>query len=335
MPELPEVETVRRGLEKLIVGRRFEAVNFDWPKGFPNAASDVDTFLVGAAVKSVSRRGKVLIIDLDSDYSLVIHLKMTGQLVFVDTDTDRATSAERLFEETRKFKDSKFPAAESRVSSKSVLQRSASDPSSIKRFGGGHPTDSLVGKLPDKSTRVTLTFDDGARLFFNDQRKFGWMRLMPTPEVMNIDLLKSMGPEPLSADFTAEEFARRIQKHPKLTIKAALLNQEVVAGVGNIYADEALWGAVLHPRKRVKSISNAKLATLLEELRYVLRLAIDKRGSTDRNYVDADGKKGSYLKFARVFRREGQPCPRCSELIIKIRVAGRGTHICPREQKLR
>ena len=290
MPELPEVETVRAGLARLLPGRRVKAVDFDWAKSFPNASADVDQFVVGAKVAEVRRRAKVLLIELSSKYSLVIHLKMTGQLVFA---------------------------------------------SSSERFGAGHPNDSLVGRLPDKSTRVTITFTDGSRLFFNDQRKFGWMRLIPTAEVVNLDFFKKVGPEPLSDDFDWHALRERLLRRKNTNIKAALLDQTVVAGVGNIYADEALWGAKLHPSTLVRDISAPKFHKLYDELVYVLRLSIEKGGSSDRNYVNAEGKRGSYISFARVFRREGQPCPRCGNIIEKTRVAGRGTHICPHCQKLR
>ncbi len=131
MPELPEVETVRSGLARLIPGKVVTSIDFDWPKGFPNTAADVEQFLIQAAVTNVRRRAKVLLIDLSTSYTLVIHLKMTGQLVFRGE----------------------------------------------QNFGAGHPNDSLIGKLPDKSTRVTFNFSDGSHLFFNDQRKFGWVRL--------------------------------------------------------------------------------------------------------------------------------------------------------------
>jgi formamidopyrimidine-DNA glycosylase len=202
------------------------------------------------------------------------------------------------------------------------------------RFGAGHPNDSLISKLPDKTTRVTLVFSDGFKLFFNDQRKFGWVRLLPTIEVPNIDFMRKVGPEPLSQEFNAKEFVQRIRKRPNSAVKAAFLDQTVVAGVGNIYADESLWAAKIHPAERIKNISTRKLNKLFTGLRTILLLAIEKGGSTDRNYVDAQGKKGSYLSLARVFRREGQPCFRCGTTIVKIRVAGRGTHICPRCQKM-
>lgn len=284
MPELPEVETVRAGLSQLLPGKKIKDVTHDWPKSFPNAKTDVQAFLLNAQVSDIRRRAKVLIIDLRSKYSLVIHLKMTGQLVFRSKN---------------------------------------------QRFGAGHPNASLVGDLPDKSTHVTLLFTDGSQLFFNDQRKFGWMRLMPTVEVEQLDFFQKVGPEPLAADFTAEQFAGRLKRRAKSGIKAVLLDQTVVAGIGNIYADESLWAAKIHPETKVQDVPLAKIKTLYTELRRILQLAIEKGGSTDRNYVNAEGKRGSYLSFASVFRREGQPCPRCGTTIIKVKVAGRGTHICP------
>jgi formamidopyrimidine-DNA glycosylase len=202
-----------------------------------------------------------------------------------------------------------------------------------ERFGAGHPTDSLIGELPDRSTRVVVAFTDGSNLFFNDQRKFGWMRLIPTPEVMQLDFFQKVGPEPLAADFTWEQFRDRLAKRPKTNVKAALLDQTVIAGIGNIYADESLWGAQIHPLTLVQNLKPAQFSKLYEELVFVLKLSIEKGGSTDRNYVNAEGKKGSYIDFARVFRREGKTCPRCGTIIIKTRVAGRGTHLCPHCQK--
>jgi formamidopyrimidine-DNA glycosylase len=284
MPELPEVETVRIGLERLLPGRQIASVDFDWPKSFPNAEADVAQFVIGAEVRAVKRRAKVLLIELSGKYTLVIHLKMTGQLVF------RAGG---------------------------------------RQFGAGHPSASLVGELPDKSTRVILTFKDGAKLFFNDQRKFGWMRLLPSDEVTNLDFFVKVGPEPLADDFNWENLRQRLLKRKNSNIKAALLDQTVVAGIGNIYADESLWGAKIHPLTMVRDLTPEQFQTLYEEVVFVLKLAIEKGGSTDKNYVDAEGRRGSYLSFARVFRRQGQPCSRCGATIEKIRVAGRGTHLCP------
>lgn len=288
MPELPEVETVRIGLQRLLPGLEFRSATHDWPKSFPNSTADVEAFLIGSKVVRVRRRAKVLLIDLSTNYTLIIHLKMTGQLVYRGEQT----------------------------------------------FGAGHPNDSLVGSLPDRSTHVTFEFTDGSHLYFNDQRKFGWVRLLPTIEVGNLDFFKKVGPEPLEAAFTWQQFHDRLARRKKTNIKAALLDQTVIAGVGNIYADESLWGAKIHPLTLVGDLPNTKFKQLFIALRDVLQLSIEKGGSTDRNYVDAEGKKGSYLSFANVFRRENLPCPRCGTTIIKTRVAGRGTHICPKCQKL-
>lgn len=285
MPELPEVETVRAGLEKLLVGRQVKSTEvFNSPKSFPNLETDIEQFLYGATVLSVRRRAKVLMIDLDTNYSLVIHLKMTGQLVFRGKE----------------------------------------------KFGAGHPSDSLVGSLPDRSTRVDILLDDGSHLFFNDQRKFGWMKLLPTVEIINLPFFQKVGPEPLEKETRPSHFLQRIRRRNNSMIKPAILDQSVIAGVGNIYADEALWAAKIHPETRVRYVDDESLKVLFDEIVSVLNLSIKHGGSTDRNYVDAEGRRGSYLKFANVFRREGQACPRHPDQeIIKLKVAGRGTHICP------
>lgn len=348
MPELPEVETVRVGLARLLPGKVVRAVTHDTDKSFPNAPADVRVFLIGAEIRTVKRRAKVLLVELSTEYSLVIHLKMTGQLVFS---------------------------------------------SATVHFGAGHPSDSLIGHLPDKSTRVELTFTDGSKLFFNDQRKFGWMKLYPTAVLHEaltgsvlepnarkgrsaeqavhvvprastgaldaavgqeltqsaglglaagvsgtdavIDFMKRVGPEPLEADFTWQVMRDRLQRRKNTNIKAAILDQSVIAGVGNIYADESLWGAKIHPTTLVRAVSDTKIKALHRALVDVLNLSIAKGGSSSHTYVNAEGKKGSYLDFANVFRREGQTCPRCGTLIEKTRVAGRGTHICPHCQKPR
>lgn len=284
MPELPEVETIRIGLARLLPGKEVADVWHDNAKSFPNAEPDVREFLIGANVVEVTRRAKVLLIELSSKYSLIVHLKMTGQMVFVGAN---------------------------------------------ERFGAGHPNESLIRELPDKSTRVVLTFTDGSRLFFNDQRKFGWMRLLPTAEVPMIDFFQKVGPEPLSADFTWQDMRERLLRRKNTNIKAALLDQTVIAGVGNIYADESLWGAKIHPMTRVADLTDEDIKNLYEALVTVLRLSIEKGGSTDKNYVNAEGKRGSYLTFASVFRREGKSCLRCGTIIVKSKVAGRGTHTCP------
>lgn len=287
MPELPEVETVRIGLQNLIVGKTIKEVMVYEPKSLPAQPHDVTAFIRGATITSIARRAKVLLVQLSTEYTLVIHLKMTGQLVY------RGESS----------------------------------------FGAGHPNDSLIGELPDRSTRVTLYFSNGGTLYFNDQRKFGWIKLFPTSEVQFIDFMQAYGPEPLDDAFTAKVLYERLQRRRRTNIKAALLDQTVLAGIGNIYADEALWGAKIYPKTLVQDLTKTQIKILWQEIRFVLALSIEKGGSTDRNYVNAEGKRGSYIDFARVFRREGKECPRCGAEIVKMRVAGRGTHVCPVCQK--
>lgn len=285
MPELPEVETVRRGLERLVVGKTVKAAyHVNSPKSLPNSPADMQSFLVGATITAVKRRAKVLLLELSTHYTIVAHLKMTGQLVYVGAE----------------------------------------------RFGGGHPGDSLVGTLPDRFTRAVIEFTDNTVLYFNDLRKFGWLKLYPTPEVPNIDFMKRVGPEPLEDAFTGDVLFGRLQRRKNTTIKAAILDQTVLAGVGNIYADESLWLAKIHPATRVGLVPKAAVIDLAAAIQSVMNLSLEHGGSTDKNYVDAEGNKGSYLKFANVFRREGQMCPRHPGVIIeKTRVAGRGTHLCP------
>ena len=289
MPELPEVETVRLGLARLLPDREIVDVRYDNAKSFPNDKKLVESVLLGATIMRINRRGKALIIELSSGNALLIHLKMTGQLVF------RQSQGES--------------------------------------FGAGHPNDSLIGELPDKSTRVIFTFKDGSHLFFNDQRKFGWVKLLPISDIKDESFIAKLGPEALAGDFTFEDFRTRLKRRSRTSIKAAILDQSVLAGVGNIYADESLFMARIHPATLVEKVSIVKLKRLYRALREVMQLSIKLGGSSDRNYVDAEGRKGSYLKFAQVFRRDNQPCPRCERTIEKIRVAGRGTHYCPHCQK--
>lgn len=284
MPELPEVEIVKRGLKELIVGKMIQKLDILTDKSFLVSQEDIQQFLIGAQITAVKRRAKLLLIDLSSGYSLAIHLKMTGQLI-VDNPADR--------------------------------------------FGAGHPNDSFLGTLPDRSTRVEFWLSENTKLYFNDQRKFGWIKLLPTAEVPDLPFMQKVGPEPLKKSFTVDDFLERFERRSRSMIKAALLDQSVIAGVGNIYADESLWGAEIHPASLVGLVPLEKMKKLYQEVRFVMNLSIEKGGSTSRNYLNAKGERGSYLSFARVFRREGQSCPRCQQEIIKIRVAGRGTHICP------
>jgi len=293
MPELPEVETIKRGLVELIIGKKIKTIAvLDSPKSLRASKNDLDAFVINHKISNINRRGKALIIALDSDYVFLVHLRMTGQLVYREKDFN---------------------------------------------FGAGHPNDSLIGNLPDKTTRIIIEFTDDSKLFFNDQRKFGYFKLMSKDEVENDSFIKKLGPEPLDTNkFITEQFIKRIRKRNNSSVKAAILDQSVIAGIGNIYADEALFLAKIHPASKVKDLTDDELVSILESAIKVMKLSIKLGGSTDKNYIDAKGNRGTYLNFANVFRREGKPCKNHPDVLIeKIRVAGRGTHICSAEQVIR
>ena len=289
MPELPEVETVVRGLNRLILKKKITQVKHDWPKSFPNLEKDVNDFMIGAEIFKVQRRGKAIIIKLNNGWALVTHLRMTGQIVYRGEEN----------------------------------------------WGAGHPNDDFLNDLPNKSTRVEIDFEDQTKLFFNDQRKFGYMKLLPEPEIEELSFFQKLGPEPLEDNFTVEIFKERLLRKKNSLIKPTILDQSVIAGVGNIYADEALWRAKIHPETRIKDFSNVDFKNLHESIRFVMNKSIEKGGSTDRNYVNADGSRGNYLEYAAVYHKNGQPCKRCGTEISKIRVGGRGTHFCENCQKIK
>ena len=289
MPELPEVETVVRGLNRLILKKKIAQVKHDWPKSFLNLEKDVNDFMIGAEISKVQRRGKAIIIKLNNGWALVTHLRMTGQMVYRGEEN----------------------------------------------WGAGHPNDDFLNDLPNKSTRVEIDFEDQTKLFFNDQRKFGYMKLLPEPEIEELSFFQKLGPEPLEDSFTVEIFKERLLKKKNSLIKPTILDQSVIAGVGNIYADEALWRAKIHPETRIKDFSNVDFENLHESIRFVMNKSIEKGGSTDRNYVNADGSRGNYLEYAAVYHKNGQPCKRCGTEISKIRVGGRGTHFCENCQKIK
>ena len=271
MPELPEVETIRGQLDVLLRGRSIAACETRWQKSLTGRGVTPDTVL-GRPIVRVWRRGKVLGIDLDGEVSILVHLRMTGQLL---------------------------------VGARGVPPAEA------------------------QSTRVVLDLDDGSRIVFNDQRKFGRMVVLPTADVPADPLLARMGPEPLGVGFDVDALGAGLRRHPGLRLKSALLDQSVVAGIGNIYADEALWQACLHPERRCGTVRRPAIEALRDGIVAVLSEGVVRGGSTLRDYVDVRGDRGGYLEVAAVYGRAGQPCRRCGTAIVKSMVAGRGTHICP------
>jgi len=290
MPEGPEVETIRRGLAEYVTGQHIAGVDVLFARSFAADRELVERVVVGAAVSSVHRRGKVLILELDSGWVLLIHLKMTGQIILVKADGGR--------------------------------------------LAGGHPNESMAADLPDRSTRVVLSFASGKKLYFNDQRKFGWMRLVPKSELAEDLSIRNLGPEVLGTDFSLEYLRGQLKRRAGSPIKAVLLDQTVMAGVGNIYADESLHLSRIHPARRAGSVSPAESARLRLAIRDIITAGIEHGGTSFSHYVDSIGGKGDYLDQTRVFRREGTACGVCGSTIIKTRVAGRGTHYCPKCQPL-
>ena len=276
MPELPEIETIVAGLTRLVIGKIIDDITWDWAKAFPNDPAVVDA-TIGRSIVKASRMGKAILIDLDNTTTILIHLKMTGQLVFQEADQE--------------------------------------------------------GPFPDKTTRVTLDFTDGSLLFFNDQRKFGWVKILTSTELANNEFLQKLGPDPLSKTFTQALFTQRMSRRKDTSVKAALLDQTVVAGLGNIYCDEALFLAGIMPDRKVRTLSDQDYRKLHRAIRKVLKRSVELGGSTRRNYLNVEGIRGHYLDEAFVYGRTGEPCRVCAQPILKIRVAGRGTHFCKHCQK--
>ena len=278
MPELPEVETVRRGLRGLILGAKLKRIEVLCKKSFIGEP-------VNGKVLDIRRFGKALVIDLEGGRSMMIHLRMTGQLIY----------------------------------------------DGVERYAAGHPSENFVAKLPNKQTRVILEFEEGT-LYFNDQRKFGFIKVLPTIEVENDAFIRKLAKEPWK--MTAADLYEALQRHGRSAVKTVILDQTVVAGLGNIYADEALYQAKIHPARKAGSLSLKETSDLLEAAGKVMNKSIELGGSTMRNYVKVDGSRGNYLDlFAKVYQKDGEPCEKCGTKIKKIKVGGRGTHFCPQCQK--
>jgi formamidopyrimidine-DNA glycosylase len=291
MPELPEVETIRRGLSERIVGKKIVSLAFDWAKSFQGDKAKVESY----KVEYVERRAKTIQIHLSSGYNLLFHLKMTGQLIW------------RL--ETTRNKKQETNELENQNDS----------------FAGGHPDHDWHAELPNKHTRIVFNFDDGSRLFFNDLRKFGWCKVISGPELEKIYQDK-YGIEPFSAKFA--------KRYPNRTIKQFLLDQTIIAGIGNIYADESLFLTKISPLRKVKDIKTSEWPVIIKSIIETLNMAIKHGGTTDSDYVNADGEKGGMQDYLKVYRKTGQKCFNdCGGIIKRETVGGRGTHYCLTCQK--
>jgi formamidopyrimidine-DNA glycosylase len=274
MPELPEVETIRRQLAPAIEGRRLDRIQILDPRWCEPAPPDeVAQAVEGRRIERLDRRGKWLIWELADEIHLVMHLRMTGNLLLVPPgDTER------------RFK------------------------------------------------RVQIDLDDGRHVLFADARRFGTGVVLLGHDAVHDYFQGRVGLEPLGPDFTAEAL-RGMASGRKAPVKAFLLSQERVAGVGNIYADEALWRSKIHPLRPVGTLKATQIDSLHDSVIHVLELGIDSKGATIDDYRDASGQEGSFQDKFQVHLREGEPCPRCGSRIRKIRAAGRGTYFCPRCQR--
>lgn len=303
MPELPEVETIRRDLALGLPGHRIRAVHILSPKTASPSAAFLKAHLTGQKITKIERRGKLLIFTLaPGDFYLLIHLKMTGQLIYLDGKH-------------------KIAGGHSLRQSGAKIGAQTKD-----RF-----VDSVGGELPNKHTRVIIELAGGRRLFFNDMRKFGYVKLATTAE-LSVLLKNNYGPEPLTAGFSWP-FFQKLLKNRSTKIKALLLDQKLIAGLGNIYVDETLWEAKIDPRRRAGSLQSGDSRKLWQAINRVIRQAIKQRGTTFSDYVDSQGRRGNFSRFLKVYGRHGEKCPVCRRLIRKIKVAGRGTHYCAHCQK--
>jgi len=287
MPELPEVETLKLGLKKYLVGHKIEDVEVRVAKIFQGDTQNI----IGVRVTDVKRVGKGLIIELDNDFDLAAHLKLTGQLIYRGSETKNIVVSEKT-----------------------------------------------GGALPSKYTHVIFTLDKGAMLYYNDLRKFGWIKVIKKSEVSDLPFFKDMGPEPYgNPDLGQKTLAlsdfQTIVAKSGLPIKILLMDQKKIGGIGNIYANEALFKSNIDPRRKANSLSEKEIEILYKEIFEVIEKAINYGGSSDVNFINALGQEGNYQEHFLAYGREGDKCSVCGSVIKKIFLGGRGTYFCPGHQK--
>ena len=280
MPELPEVETIRRDLTEVLVGKKISDVQIVHKSPIQGSADKFRKILLGKKVKQIERIGKLMMFDLSDDHFLLVHLKMTGQLIY-------------------------------RYDHKIVE--------------GGHNLPLFKeNDLPTKYTWVIWKFNDGSQLYFNDMRRFGYLKIVDKKEKDKI--VAKYGIEPLTKNFTLVNFKKVLGKR-KTSIKSVLLNQTLVAGIGNIYADEICFAAGLRPDQTVVKMGEWEIKKVFNACTAVLKKAIAHKGTTFRDYVNAHGGKGNFSDYLKVYQRVGEKCLRCKKgIIIKNKIAGRGSH---------
>lgn len=286
MPELPEVETIRKELAKFVVGKKIKQVEILHPSAIKSNVKTFTASLEKKHIRKVGRVGKLLIFTISGGEFLLIHLKMTGQLIYRHKDF--------------------------------IIK-------------GGHSL-SRPKEIPDKYIWVAWHFTDGSNLYFNDMRKFGYVKIVDAAEKERI--MAAYGPEPLTKDFTLKKFFDTLDGR-NAPIKSILLNQALIAGIGNIYADEACFAAKIFPGTRASKLRKAEKIRLFKAINAVLKKAIKYKGTTFHSFVSARGKRGNFWDFLQVYKRDKKPCLRCATGIIANKtIAGRNSRYCPVCQKM-
>jgi formamidopyrimidine-DNA glycosylase len=302
MPELPEVQTIVNDLNKKVIGRRITGVWFDWPKTIKKPRSKyLGSEIKNLKIVKIARRGKNIFIYLTNDqrlatnnYLLLVHQKMTGHLLYGKW-------------QVKKVHGSKFVV-----------------------------NSLLKGSLQEKvNDYIHLIFylDNGWQLALSDLRKFAKVLFGPKEEIENLPEIKNLGPEPLDSSFKVEKFIKLI-KLKKGKIKQVLMDQEVIAGIGNIYSDEILWTAKIHPFRPANKLNANQLKNLYLATKKILKKALRLRGTSISDYRDTSGKSGKYAENRLVYQRENEPCFRCKTKIKRVKLGGRSAHFCPRCQKI-
>ena len=282
MPELPEVETIRRQLHKALEGKKIAKIEVLRDKSFDGDPNKP----VGWEVDKVDRKAKLIEIYFKKkEYLLIVHLKMTGQLVFVEDNS---------------------------------------------RIVGGHPTSDWVKSLPSKHTRVIIYFKDESKLFFNDMRVFGWIRMVEKQSYENT--MRKTVPDVTDKEFTLEYFDGLLKKTTK-AIKLLIMDQEKIGGIGNIYANDALYLAKVRPNRKANSLNKREKFELLKSIKEVINKGIKYGGASAANYVDTKGLGGTYQDHFLVYKKDGQNCNKCGSKILKMKIGGRGTYYCPKCQQ--
>lgn len=295
MPELPEVETIVKDLRKKIIDREIISVWFDAPKLIKKPKpADFEKEIKGLKIEDIRRRAKNILIFLNQDKVLLIHQKMTGHLLYGKWAI-------------KKTRNQKFE------------------------------TRSLIaGAMREKVNdyiHIIFYLDNGWQLALSDLRKFAKVVLGSKEEIENLEELRKLGPEPLEKNFDFKKFKEAIQKKNG-KIKQVLMDQNIISGIGNIYSDEILWTARVHPFKPTNRLNKLELKKIFQATKKILKEALNLRGISISNFRDPEGKKGYYAEHRRVYQREGEKCPRCGGIIKRVKIGGRSAHFCPKCQKL-